>query len=199
MYLLHFTRERDKIAGIELYGGMTLTTANRITIVRMALIPVYLILMYLDKTPWALGVFVAACLSDALDGFIARHYDQITVFGKFMDPLADKMLVIAAMCVFVQRGQMPGWALAAIVFREMAVSGVRMIASEQGTVIAAAVSGKIKTAVTMAALCAMTLFPDLAAVNVVCWALMIALTLISGAEYLIRNRKIFLQDQKKEG
>ena len=173
-----------------------MTTANKITIVRMALIPVYLVLMYLKLTPWALGVFIVACLTDSLDGFVARRFDQVTVFGTFMDPLADKMLVIAAMCVFVQRDQMPGWALAVIVFREMAVSGMRMIASEQGKVIAAAVSGKIKTAVTMLALCVMTVFPDNAPVNIVCWALMVALTLISGAEYLIRNRAILREREK---
>ena len=89
-----------------------MTTANKLTIMRIALIPVFLVVLYLDFAGarwWALGVFIVACLTDFVDGYIARHYNQITNFGKFMDPLADKMLVMAAMCYFVECGQMPGW------------------------------------------------------------------------------------------
>ena len=80
-----------------------MTTANKLTIMRIALIPVFLVVLYLDFAGarwWALGIFVVACLTDFADGYIARHYNQITNFGKFMDPLADKMLVMAAMCYF---------------------------------------------------------------------------------------------------
>ena len=97
----------------------------------------------------SLILFVAASLTDTLDGKIARRYNLITNFGKFMDPLADKILVLSAMCFFVERGQMPGWAVAVILFREFAVSGLRLIAVEQGRVIAAGWSGKVKTTVTM--------------------------------------------------
>ena len=86
-----------------------MTTANKLTIMRIALIPVFLVVLYLDFAGarwWALGIFVVACLTDFADGYIARHYNQITNFGKFMDPLADKMLVMAAMCYFVECGQM---------------------------------------------------------------------------------------------
>ena len=134
-----------------------MTTANKITIFRVVLIPVFLVLAYAGHMGWALLVFVLASLSDMLDGYIARHYNQITDFGKFMDPLADKVLVMAAMCYFVEAGRMPGWALAIVLLREFAVSGMRLVAVEQGRVIAAAWSGKIKTAATMVCLCLMLL------------------------------------------
>ncbi len=91
-----------------------MTTANKITIFRVILIPVFLVLMYLrfpGHTYWAFGVFVLASLSDFADGYIARHYNQVSDFGKFMDPLADKLLVMAAMLLFVEQHQMPAWAL----------------------------------------------------------------------------------------
>ena len=121
-----------------------MTTANQITIGRILAVPLFLILAYLGFTWPALVVYILACLSDMLDGYIARHYHQVTNFGKFMDPLADKMLVLAAMCYFVELGTMPGWALAVVLLREFAVSGLRMVAVEQGRVIAAAWSGKIR-------------------------------------------------------
>ena len=97
---------------------MLKTTANKITLVRVALIPIFLFLAYRGLRWPALIVFIIASLSDLLDGYIARHYHQVTNFGKFMDPLADKMLVLAAMCFFVEKGQMPGWVMALVLFRE---------------------------------------------------------------------------------
>ena len=106
-----------------------MTTANKLTLARVALIPVFLVILYLDF-PYArcaaFGVFVVACLTDFVDGYIARHYNQVTNFGKFMDPLADKVLVMAAMCYLVEIGQMPGWCLAIVLLREFAVSGMRL-------------------------------------------------------------------------
>ena len=125
-----------------------MTTANKLTFLRIVLVPVFLLILYLafpGANWWALGVFIAASLTDTLDGFVARRYNQITNMGKFMDPLADKMLTMAAMCWFVQNGQMAGWVLAAVLLREFAVSGLRLVAIEHGRVIAAAWSGKIKT------------------------------------------------------
>ncbi len=102
----------------------------------MPLIPVFLVVLYLDIAGarwWAASPFsAAACLTDFADGYIARHYNQITNFGKFMDPLADKMLVMAAMCYFVECGQMPGWCLAIVLLREFAVSGMRLVAVSRG-------------------------------------------------------------------
>lgn len=103
-------------------------------------------LLYLDLPYWALAVYIIACVSDLVDGRIARKYNLVTDFGKFMDPLADKMLVLSAMCYFVEVGLMPGWVVAVVLLREFGVSGLRLLAVEQGIVIAAAWSGKIKPA-----------------------------------------------------
>ena len=168
-----------------------MTTANKITIFRVVLIPVFLALAYAGQKYWAFAVFVLASLSDMLDGYIARHYNQITDFGKFMDPLADKVLVMAAMCFFVERGCMPGWVLAIVLLREFAVSGMRLVAVEQGRVIAAAWSGKVKTAVTMVGLCAMLLFSQHTWVNTLVSLLILLTTVYSGVEYFYKNRDVF--------
>ena len=175
-----------------------MTTANKLTLLRMALIPVFLGLLYTGHGDWALGVFIAASLTDLLDGYIARHYDQITDFGKFMDPLADKVLVMAAMCWFVEIGRLPGWALAVVLLREFAVSGMRLVAVEQGRVIAAGWSGKVKTAATMVCLIAMLALPapqpwDSAPdfVAQISSAVIVGTTLYSGVEYFIKNRDVF--------
>ena len=175
-----------------------MTTANKITIFRVVLIPVFLVLAYTERLYAALAVFVLASLSDLLDGYVARHYNQITNFGKFMDPLADKVLVMAAMCFFVERGRMPGWALAIVLLREFAVSGMRLVAVEQGRVIAAGWSGKVKTAATMVCIALMLLFPapgigdsapDLIAL--LSTAVIVLTTLWSGIEYFYKNRDVF--------
>ena len=168
-----------------------MTTANKITIARVALIPVFLALAYTGHMYWALAVYIIACLSDMADGYIARHYNQISNFGKFADPLADKMLVLSAMCFFVENGQMPGWVVAVVLFREFAVSGLRLIAVERNRVIAAAWSGKIKTGCTMVGLGAMMLFPALNLVNIIFTVLILATTVYSGAEYFYVNRDVF--------
>ena len=170
---------------------MIVTTANKITIFRIIMIPVFLVLAYSGHLGWALAAFILASLSDMLDGYIARNYNQITDFGKFMDPLADKMLVLAAMCYFIERGQMPGWLVAIVLFREFAVSGLRLIAVEQNRVIAAAWSGKIKTAVTMVGLAAMLIFPQVKALNWICSALILITTVYSGVEYFMKNIDVF--------
>lgn len=170
-----------------------MTTANKLTILRIALIPVFLVVLYLDFAGarwWALGIFIVACLTDFVDGYIARHCNQITNFGKFMDPLADKMLVMAAMCYFVECGQMSGWCLAIVLLREFAVSGMRLVAVEQGRVIAAAWSGKIKTASTMVCLCLMLVFSS-SVLNLVCIVLIVATTVYSGIEYFAKNLDVF--------
>ena len=169
---------------------MLKTTANKITVLRIILIPAWLLLAYRGYAVAALAVYSIACLSDMVDGYIARHYNQITNFGKFMDPLADKMLVLAAMCYFAENGQMPGWAVAIVLFREFAVSGLRLIAVEQQRVIAAAWSGKIKTAVTMIALGLMTVFPS-PLLDWICTGLILTTTVYSGVEYFVKNKDVF--------
>ena len=172
------------------------TTANKITICRIVLIPVLLLLLYFGHIYWALAVYIIACLSDFADGYVARHYDQITDFGKFMDPLADKMLVLATMCYLVEAGLMPGWVVAIVLLREFAVSGLRLLAVEQGIVIAAAWSGKIKTFSTMICLGVLIVlqdtwlpFPKL--LTILCWVVILGTTLYSGTEYFINNRNVF--------
>ncbi len=168
------------------------TTANKITIFRIVLIPVFLVLAYTGLKYWALAVYIIACLSDVADGYIARHYNQVSNFGKFVDPLADKMLVLSAMCFFIENGQMAGWAVAIVLFREFAVSGLRLIAVEQSRVIAAARSGKIKTGCTMVGLGAMLVFgQQYPVVNLVCYILIIVTTVYSGVEYFVANRDVF--------
>ena len=169
-----------------------MTTANKLTIMRIALIPVFLVVLYLDFAGarwWALGIFIVACLTDFADGYIARHYNQVSDFGKFADPLADKMLVTAALLWFVEIGQMPAWALLIVLVREFAVSGLRMIASDKGRVIAAGWSGKVKTASTMVCIVLMFL-PIPGWLNTVCVAVIAITTLYSGVEYFVLNRDI---------
>ena len=119
---------------------------NKLTVLRIVLILPFFLVLYLD-VPYAayiaLAIFIIASLTDMLDGKIARKYNLITDFGKFADPLADKMLVTAAMIWFVEQGRMPGWALLIVIVREFAVSGLRMVASDKGRVIAAGWSGKV--------------------------------------------------------
>ena len=107
----------------------------------------------------ALGVFILASVTDFVDGYIARHCNQVSDFGKFLDPLADKLLVIAAMAMFCEWGLWPAWALMAVLAREFAVTGLRLVAAGKGTVIAAGWSGKVKTASTMVGLCLLMAFP----------------------------------------
>ena len=167
------------------------TTANKITMLRIVLIPVFLILAYAGQNIAALIVFLLACVSDFLDGYIARHYNQISDFGKFMDPLADKMLVLSAMCFFIERGMMPGWIVAVVLFREFAVSGLRLLAVEQGRVIAAAWSGKIKTGCTMVGLALMLLFGQSRALCVAVSIVILVTTVYSGVEYFMKNKDVF--------
>ena len=135
-----------------------MTTASKITLVRVALIPVFMVCMYLSQGaagPWmwaGLAIFIIASLTDFVDGQIARKCNQVSDFGKFLDPLADKLLVIAAMAMFCEWGVFPAWALMIVLAREFAVSGLRMIASSKGNVIAAGWSGKVKTFSTMVGL-----------------------------------------------
>ena len=113
---------------------------NKLTMLRILLIPVFMVVLYLGfpGATWvALAIFIIASLTDLLDGKIARKYNLVTDFGKFADPLADKMLTTAALLWFVECGQMPAWALLIVLIREFAVSGLRMIASDKGRVIAA--------------------------------------------------------------
>lgn len=170
-----------------------MTTASKITLIRIGFIPVYLLLMYLGGGEpglymWlALGVFILASLTDYVDGQIARRCNQISDFGKFLDPLADKLLTIAAMVMFCQWGMFPAWALMIVLTREFAVTGLRLVAVGKGVVIAAGKSGKLKTASTMVGLCVMMAFPALPILRWVIVGLIVLTTVYSGIEYFIKN------------
>lgn len=145
--------------------------ANKLTLMRVILVPFFVAFMLIDAIPlnylWALLVFAIASITDMLDGKIARKYNMITSFGKFLDPLADKILVAAALVCFVQLGWCSAWVTALILAREFVVSGVRLVAasSEKKAVIAAGMLGKLKTAMTMAAICVILFYVDPGAVR----------------------------------
>ena len=169
-----------------------MNTANKLTLLRVAMIPLFLGILYWGfpgSDYAALTVFILASLTDFADGYIARHCDQITDYGKIMDPLADKVLVVTAMLWFVQCGRLPAWAVAIVIFREFAVSGMRLIAAERGRVIAAGWSGKVKTASTMVGLCLMFL-PLPGWVTTACVTVIVVTTLYSGIEYFVKNLDI---------
>ena len=175
-----------------------MTTASKITLIRVLMIPVYMGLMYASggrPGPWmfaALGLFILASLTDFVDGYIARHCNQVSDFGKFLDPLADKLLVIAAMAMFCQWGQWPAWALMVVLTREFAVTGLRLVAAGKGTVIAAGWSGKVKTASTMLGLCVLMAFPQVEALRWAVIAVVVVTTLYSGVEYFWKNWRCML-------
>ena len=169
---------------------------NKLTMLRIVMILPFLLVLYLD-VPYAnyiaLAIFGLASITDLLDGKIARKYNLITDFGKFADPLADKMLVTAAMVWFVECGLMPGWALFVVLLREFAVSGLRMVASDKGRVIAAGWSGKVKTAATM--VCIVIMFLPIGEwlnwgeiPNMVCVGIIVVTTIYSGVEYFLKNK-----------
>ena len=170
-----------------------MTLASKITLVRVLLIPAYMATMYLSGGQaglWmyiSLAIFIVASLTDYVDGYIARHYNQVTDFGKFLDPLADKLLVIAAMSMFCEWGVFPAWALMIVLTREFAVSGLRMVAGPKGKVIAAGWSGKVKTFSTMVGLCVMMALPQIGWISIAVLVVIVATTLYSGVEYFIQN------------
>lgn len=172
-----------------------MTTASKITLIRVAMIPMYMVFMYLSgghPGTWmwlALAVFILASLTDYVDGQIARRCNQVSDFGKFLDPLADKLLTIAAMCMFCEWGTFPAWALMIVLTREFAVTGLRLVAVGKGNVIAAGWSGKVKTASTMLGLCAMMAFPTVMAVSVSVMTVIVVTTVYSGTEYFVKNWK----------
>ncbi len=177
-----------------------MTTANKLTLLRIVLVPVCMIFLMIDAawahwTGWA--VFIIASVTDCADGYIARHYNQITNFGKFMDPLADKMLTTAAFLCLMHYGRMSAAALMIILAREFAVSGIRLIAASNGTVIAASWWGKVKTVLEMAAIIvAVPLLDNPIGENasrlitdVLVWAATAA-AVLSGLDYIIKNKNL---------
>lgn len=173
---------------------------NKLTVLRIVLVPVFMAALLLWNRYVALGIFILASLTDLLDGKIARKYNLVTTFGKFMDPIADKLLVIAAMIIFVEQGTFPAWVAMTVVARELAVSGLRIVAAAEGVILAAGWSGKIKTGCTMVGLCLMmTPLADFAlgpvTVNDVVTAVILITTVASGVEYFVKNGGILLKEK----
>ena len=174
---------------------------NKLTILRVCLIPVFVVFARMNAF-WAqcvaVGVYALACVTDALDGRIARSRNLVTNFGKFMDPIADKLLVMSALIVLTAQGRMPDWVCILMLAREFLVSGFRLVAVENGRVIAAGPLGKLKTVFQMVATIALMLLVSVEGApllgnggvifaNVLMY-IALALTVVSGADYLIRNR-----------
>lgn len=179
---------------------------NKLTLLRVILVPFFLLFLLVDQIPlhglWALLIFAAASVTDALDGHIARSRGLITDFGKFLDPVADKVLVFAALIAFVELGLASSVAVVIMMAREFLVSSMRMVAASKGRVIAAGKSGKVKTAVTMISIVAILLLMALgdlvtgmtvslpAVSNVLIWVCGV-ITVYSGVEYLVQNKDVF--------
>lgn len=175
---------------------------NKLTILRVILIPFFVAFLLdafcLPGSKWiALIIFIVASVTDALDGNIARKYNLVTNFGKFMDPLADKLLVCSALIAFVDMDMMPTWIVMIIIAREFIISGFRLVASDNGIVIAAGIWGKLKTVCQMVMI--IVLIADLGGIfdtigTVLIW-LSLLLTLVSLVDYLYTNRQVLsMQD-----
>ena len=168
---------------------------NKITIARVCLIPIFMIVLMCGANYgweyyyiYAAAIFALASLTDGIDGHIARSRGLVTDFGKFMDPLADKLLVCAAMICLVETGQIPSWVVIIIISREFIISGFRLIASDNGIVIAASYWGKFKTVFQMVMIILM--IADIAALNIVTQIVMwvaLVLTIVSLIDYLKKN------------
>ena len=155
---------------------------NRLTVLRVALVPAVCLLIGLGLYPWAAAVFALAALTDFLDGYLARRDGLVTVFGKFLDPVADKLLVLTAMIMLAEKGLLPAWAAVVVAARELAVDGLRLVASGSGKVVAAQMPGKIKTVLQL--MCVLSaLILGRHAVTTVLTAAMAVMTVYSGALY----------------
>ena len=172
---------------------------NKLTMMRVIMVPFFMVFAAMShmgtlrfNATYALiaGIlFAVASFTDFLDGYLARKNHLLTDFGKFMDPLADKVLVMAALLWFVEAGRLPAWVLLVVIVREFAVTALRLIAVERGRVIAAAWSGKVKTASTMVCICLMLLIAR-PALDLVCAAVILVTTVYSGAEYFVKNKDV---------
>ena len=173
---------------------------NKLTMFRVILIPFFVVFMLIDITlydKWiALAIFIIASLTDLLDGKIARKYNLVTNFGKFMDPLADKLLVCSALICLVALNRIPAWMVIVIIAREFIISGFRLIASDNGVVIAASYWGKFKTTFQMVMICLM--IADITAISIVTTVVMwvaVVLTVVSLVDYLVKNKDV-MKDTK---
>ena len=173
---------------------------NKLTLLRVCLIPFFVFFLLFDGGQnqtyryISTAIFIVASLTDLLDGKIARKYNLVTNFGKFMDPLADKLLVCSALIGLTQLGQIPAWMVILIISREFIISGFRLVASDNGVVIAASYWGKFKTTFQMISVVLLILkIPALALVTNICLWIALVLTVVSLADYIIKNRKVLTE------
>ena len=173
---------------------------NKLTLLRVCLIPFFVFFLLFDGGQnqtyryISTAIFIVASLTDLLDGKIARKYNLVTNFGKFMDPLADKLLVGSALIGLTQLGQIPAWMVILIISREFIISGFRLVASDNGVVIAASYWGKFKTTFQMISVVLLILkIPALALVTNICLWIALVLTVVSLADYIIKNRKVLTE------
>lgn len=178
---------------------------NKLTILRTIMIPVFIVFLYIPN--WGMAgriaaatVFILASITDFLDGKIARKYNLVTNFGKFMDPLADKLLVCSALIALVDLNRIDAWIVIIIIAREFIISGFRLVASDNGVVIAASYWGKFKTTFQMIMIILLVLnldYPYSNVVNLVFIYIALALTVISLIDYLAKNYKVFIEGSDK--
>lgn len=178
---------------------MDMNLANKLTVLRVFMIPVFLLVLFLAPLPMgryiAVLIFILASLTDMLDGKIARKYNLVTDFGKFMDPLADKLLVMAALVSMVELGDLSAWVVIVILAREFAITGFRTLAMEANIVLAASWWGKVKTTTQMIMIpivlldLPFALMPTLEAILI---ALAVFFTIFSGADYIMKNKQVLM-------
>ncbi len=161
---------------------------NKITLFRVILVPVFILTMYLfpENNLLSFIIFSIAALSDAMDGYIARKHNLVTNFGKFMDPLADKILTMSAFVMLVERGAIAAWIIIVVLTREFAITGFRTLASDSGVTIAASNLGKIKTITQMVAIIAYFVVGESTLFTILVYAMLIA-TIVSGYDYIVKN------------
>ena len=178
---------------------MTWTLPNKLTMLRMILVPFFVAALLIQNGEifalrmTALVLFLIASLTDLLDGKIARKYNLVTNFGKFMDPLADKLLVCSALICLVQLGQLPAWIVIIIISREFIISGFRLVAADQGIVIAASMWGKSKTVSQMISIVLLIInikTPPLGILTTISIPVMTILTVVSLLDYLMKNKQV---------
>lgn len=178
-----------------------MNTPNKLTILRIILIPIFVVLYYINFEGWfywSAAIFIIASITDTIDGQLARRTGQVTDFGKFADPIADKLLVMSALLILLEWGKVPAWLVIVLLAREFIISGFRLVAAGKGSVIAAGVSGKIKTVTQLIAISIM-LFDDPinkwtgVPIGLILLYISAALSIWSCAEYIIKNRNALSQ------
>ena len=176
---------------------LKMNVPNFLSLLRLAMVPVFAVVFFQPIPParsGAVGVDALAFVTDIADGYIARHFNQITRLGRILDPLADKLLVCSALICLIELGQLPAWVVIIIISREFIISGFRLVAADNGIVIAASYWGKFKTVFQMTAVILLIFnIPSLALLTNIVLAVAVVLTVVSLADYIVKNRKVLTE------